>query len=84
MCEFEMAFKKSFCWRSTLSNWLHNLIEAKPENGYGFYRPDLKMGVENDIFWFEIGSGFWEPGGAPQQKFPGTPPGSGDVLSAQV
>ena len=26
------------------------------------------MGVENDIFWPEIGSGFGEPGGTPQLR----------------
>ena len=31
--------------------------------------------MENDIFWSEIGSGFEEPGGTPQQEFPGVPPG---------
>ena len=28
------------------------------------------MGVENDIFWSEIGSGFGEPGGTPAPKIP--------------
>ena len=28
-------------------------------------RPGLKTGVENYIFWSEIGSGFGEPGGTP-------------------
>ena len=27
------------------------LVEARYENGYGFYRLGLKIGVENDIFW---------------------------------
>ena len=31
------------------------------------------MGVENYIFWPETGSGFEEPGGTTQQKFPGEP-----------
>ena len=30
--------------------------------------PGLKAGVENDIFWSEIGSGFEEPGGTPQER----------------
>ena len=44
----------------------------------GFYRSGLKTGLENDIFWSKIGSGFGEPGG-PHQEFPGGPPlrGSG-------
>ena len=33
------------------------------------------MGVENDIFWSETGSGFGEPGSTPHQEFPGVPPG---------
>ena len=33
----------------------------------------LKIGVENDIFWSEIGSGFGEPGGTSP---PGVPLGS--------
>ena len=28
------------------------------------------MGVENDIFWSEIGSGFGEPGGTPAPRIP--------------
>ena len=32
--------------------------------------PGLKAGVENDIFWSEIGSGFEEPGGTPQPRIP--------------
>ena len=35
------------------------------------------MGVKNDSFWSEIGSGFAEPGGTPpNQEFPGVPPGA--------
>ena len=33
------------------------------------------MGVENEFFWFEIGSGFSKPGGTPHEEFPGVPPG---------
>ena len=36
--------------------------------------PGLKTGVENDIFWSQIGSGFGEPGGTPPQQFPGVIP----------
>ena len=43
-----MDFKKSFCCCSNLSN--DDLIS--------FWKPDLKTGVENDFFWFEIGPGF--------------------------
>ena len=36
-----------------------------------------KMGVKNEIFWSEIGSGFWEPCGTPPPRIPrNTPPGS--------
>ena len=41
----------------------------------GFLRPSPKTGVDNYIFWSEIGSGFEEPGGTPLQEFPGVPPG---------
>ena len=35
----------------------------------------MKMGVENAIFWSEIGSGFGEPGGTPLPRVPrNTPP----------
>ena len=37
-------------------------------------RSALKTGLENDIFWSEIESGFGEPGGTPHQEFPGVPP----------
>ena len=33
VCKFEMNFKKSFCWRSNLSKWWHNFLEASSENG---------------------------------------------------
>ena len=36
--------------------------------------PGLKTGVENAIFWSQIGSGFGEPGGTPHQQFPGVSP----------
>lgn len=39
------------------------LREARSENGYGFHRPGLKIGVENDIFGPEIGSEVGEPDG---------------------
>ena len=35
-------------------------IQQRSENGYGFESPGLKTGVENGIFWSEIGSGFGE------------------------
>ena len=36
--------------------------------GMDFLRPGLKTGVENDIFWSEIGSGFGDVGGTPPPK----------------
>ena len=39
------------------------------------------MGVENDIFWSEIGSGFEEPGGTPPLRIPrSTPPSPGGIV----
>ena len=38
-------------------------------------RPGLKTGVENYIFWSEIGSGFGEPGVTPQPRIPRSTPG---------
>ena len=35
-----------------------------------FSGPGLKTGVENGIFWSEIGSGFGEPGGTPLPRIP--------------
>ena len=49
-------------------------VQERSENGYGFQRPGLKTGVENGIFWSEIGSGFGEPGGTPLQRIPRSPP----------
>ena len=43
--------------------------------------PGLKTGVENDIFWSEIGSGSGEPGGTPPPKnFQEYPPVRGGGL----
>ena len=44
-------------------------------DGYRFQSFSLKTGVENYIFWSEIGSGFEEPGGTPPRRIPGVPPG---------
>ena len=40
------------------------------DNQYGFRTPGLKTGLENSVFWSEIGSGFGEPGGTPPPKIP--------------
>ena len=54
---------------------MHMLCKVRSENGYGFLRPGLKMGVENGIFWSEIGSGFGDAGGTPPPKISrSTPP----------
>ena len=37
----------------------------------------LKAGVENYIFWSEIGSGFGEPGGTPPPRIPRSTPSPG-------
>ena len=56
---------------------MHSLCKVRSENGYEFLRPGLKTGVENDIFWSEIGSGFGDAGGTPPTKnFKDYPPGS--------
>ena len=60
------GFEEFFCLRFNLSN--DKIISA--------HRPGLKTGVENYIFWSEIGSGFGEPGGKLPLEFPGVPPGS--------
>ena len=58
------AFEELFCLRSNFSN----------------LSPGLKTGVENDIFWSKIGSGFGEPGDTPAQRIPrSTPPGSREM-----
>ena len=50
-------------------------VYAGSENGYGFLETGLKMGVKNDMFSSQIGSGFGEPGGTPLPRIPrSTPP----------
>ena len=76
-----MDFKKSFCWPSNLSNdyviytfvnmYVVFVTNSRSGNGYGFWRPGVKTGVVNDIFWSETGSEFEELGGTPHQEFPG-------------
>ena len=63
------GLEEFFCLRSNLSN--NGIISAK--------RPGLKTGVENDIFWAEIGSGFEEPGGTPPPRIP-SPPGFSQII----
>ena len=47
--------------------------------------PGLKTGVENDICWSEMGSGFGEPGGTPPPRIlpllpPPPPPSLGGLI----
>ena len=42
ICEFEVDFKKSFSWRSNLSNGDTISAYNRSESGYGFKRPGLK------------------------------------------
>ena len=71
-----MDLKNIFVFRLILITKF--LPKARSKNGYGFQRSSLKTGVENYIFWSEIGSGFEEPGGTPltknSQEYP-SPPG---------
>ena len=54
---------------------MHMPCKVRSENGYGLLWPGLKTGVENGIFWFEIGSGFGDAGGTPPPKISrSTPP----------
>ena len=62
---------------------MHMLCKVKSENGYGFFRPGLKTGVENGICWSEIGSGIGDSGGTPPPKIPrSTPPRGGGLKRA--
>ena len=55
ICEFGMDFNESFL----IELWSQNddLVSTytRYENGYGFQTLGLKTGVENDIFWSEVG-----------------------------
>ena len=49
--------------------------DCSSENGYGFQRSGLKIGVENYILCSEIRSRFGEPSGTPPPRIPrSTPP----------
>ena len=54
------GFEEFFCLRSKLSN----------DKKLSALRPGLKTGVENYIFWSEVGSGFGEPGCTPPPRIP--------------
>ena len=49
-------------------------VKTRSEMGYRFSGSGLKRGLKNNIFWSEIGSGFWEPCGTPLPKFLGSTP----------
>ena len=75
-----MNKKKREIWEVEvdLKKLWHNFLDTRSEDGFGFLRPGLKTGVESDIFWSEIGSGFGKPGGTPQPRIPrNTPRGWG-------
>ena len=59
-------------------------VQQRSENGFGFERPGLKTGVENDIFWSEIGSGFGEPGGTPLPRIPRSTPHHGPGMTFEI
>ena len=48
ICEFEMDFKKSFCWRSNLSNICIIFVHVMRMLHF-VTTPGLKTGVEHDI-----------------------------------
>ena len=59
ICKFEWNLRNLFCCCPNLSN----------DDGHNYnYMPGLKTGVENDIIWSEIESGFGEPGGTPPPR----------------
>ena len=59
ICEFEMDFKKSFCWRSNLSNIYIIFVHVISMLRF-VTTPGLETGVGNDTFWSKIWSGFGE------------------------
>ena len=50
---------------STFSDPMDSAIQRLNNQGAG-----LKIGVENELFWSEIGSGFGEPYSTPSSKVP--------------
>ena len=80
-----MNFKKSFCWRSNLSNdgvisVFVNMYVASCDllqvwKWVWILEARSETGVKNDIFWSEMGSEFGESGGNPPTRIPvSTPP----------
>ena len=71
------VFYEFFGLHSNLSN--NFCLKTRSENGYEFQRSGLKTGMENYIFWSEVGSGLGEPGGTPPLRIPKStlpPPGA--------
>ena len=64
ICEFEMD----------LNNFLFALQRLRNDHIISALRPGLKMGVENSLFWSEIGSGFEELGGILPLRIPRSNP----------
>ena len=72
ICEFEMDFKKSLCWRFNLSN--HDIISAQRSGLKRVWILDATdNGCANDIVGLKQGQDFGEPGGTPLQEFLGVP-----------
>ena len=82
ICEVEVDFKKSFCWRSNVSN--DNIISdhARSENGYGFYEDRSVNGCgKKQLF----DPGFGEPGCTHPRRIPSnTPPGKFISVTSSV
>ena len=78
ICEVEVDLKKSFCWRSNVSN--DNIISAyaRSENGYGFYedRPGNWCGKNNFLI-----QDLENRVAHPHDEFPTTPPPPGKFIS---
>ena len=65
--------------RSNLSK--NDITSAKrPGLKTGMDFRDLKTGMENDIFWASIGSGFEELGGTPPPRIPRGPPRVSQII----
>ena len=78
MLDGKLLKPPSLCRRRQLTGPVNYLdfreTGSRSENGYEFSRSGLKMGVENDIFWSEVGSGFGEPGSTPPPRIPRSTP----------
>ena len=66
--------REIFEFEMDLNNFFVCALRESNDNMISALRPGLKTGVENYIFWSEIGSGFGEPGGTPQPRIPRSTP----------